>query len=213
MSINERRRTINRDDPRVKRTIKLLGDTLMTLIVEKGYEAVTIQDITDRAEVSRTTFYLHFADKEELLFESVRAMYDDLMRAAHMLDFSDEAHLESALCDPADFEHVKRYLAFYKVMLSERGSMGFFLRVLDYLAEMMQQSIAGAGMPPRVPLPIVAHLAAGAEIAIMTWWVRNDMPYTPEAMAKFLYQAQMYGVWWALGIDVSPGEPEKTGGA
>ncbi len=204
MTINDRRRTIRRDDPRVKRTIKLLGDTLMALIVEKGYEAVTIQDITDRAEVSRTTFYLHFADKEELLFESMRAMYDDLMREAHMLDFSDMERTESALCEPADFEHVKRYLAFYKVMLSERGSMGFFLRVLDYLATLMQQSIEAVGLPLRVPIPVIAQAAAGAEIAVMTWWVRNDMPYTPEAMAKFLYQAQMYGVWWALGVDVPP---------
>ena len=52
-------------DRRVQRTRKLLQDALMALILEKGYEAVTIQDIIDRANVGRSTFYAHFLDKQQ----------------------------------------------------------------------------------------------------------------------------------------------------
>ena len=52
----------------------------MDLIVERGYDGISIQDITDRANVSRTTFYLHFKDKDELLFTSMQAIYDGLLR-------------------------------------------------------------------------------------------------------------------------------------
>jgi AcrR family transcriptional regulator len=65
-------------DRRKARTRQLLRDALMALIVEKGYEAISIQDIVDRANVARPTFYLHFKDKEELLFTSLVEIYEEL---------------------------------------------------------------------------------------------------------------------------------------
>lgn len=202
--LKQRRSSINQDDPRVRRTLKLLGDTLLELIAEQGYENITIKDITDRAEVSRTTFYLHFKDKDELLFESMRVMYDELAQTARHADFSDLEAAEIALCDPADFEHVQKYLDFYRVMLSEQGSMSFLLRVQDYLAALMSEGIRESlprSTQPNVPLPIIAYAAAGSEIGIMRWWIREGLPYTPEEMGRFLYDVQMKGIWWALGLE------------
>jgi len=203
-TLTHRRRTINRDDPRVRRTLKLLGDTLLELIIETGYEKVAIQDITDRAQMSRTTFYLHFRDKDELLFETMRALYDDLTASTHAIDFNDIAAAEAAMQNPADFIHVEKYFHFYKVMFSEQGSMSFLLRVHDYLATTMLTEFE-RGKPddlqPRIPLPVVTHVAAGAEIGLILWWVRHDMPHTPADMARFLSDAQCRGVWWALGLD------------
>ncbi|MFN8530854.1 MAG: TetR/AcrR family transcriptional regulator [Anaerolineae bacterium] len=202
--LHHRRRTINKDDPRVQRTVKLLGDTLLSLVVEKGYEPVTIQDITDRANVSRTTFYLHFKDKDELLFECMREMYDDLARTMQTIDFANREAALQQLRTPSDFEHVKRYFEFYKVMLSDKGSITFLLRVLTYLGEagieVFQASLEGHATP-RVPIPVIAYMSAGAEIGLMTWWVTQNMPYTPEAMAHYLCDAQMNGLWWALGVE------------
>src|SRR5690242_13310 len=62
-------------DRRIQRTRQLLLDSLIQLILEKGYESITVQDIIDRANVGRSTFYSHFQDKEDLLlsgFESMR---------------------------------------------------------------------------------------------------------------------------------------------
>src|SRR3990172_4149344 len=65
-------------DRRKERTQRLLRDAFMELIVEKGYDAVTILDITERANVARPTFYLHYNDKEDLLFKMMTEVYDDL---------------------------------------------------------------------------------------------------------------------------------------
>lgn len=203
-ALHTRRRNINQDDPRVKRTLKLLGDTLLELIVEKGYDDVSIQHITDRANVSRTTFYLHFKDKDELLFASMRAMYDDLVASTHNIDFRNVAAAEAAMCDPADFEHVQKYIQFYRVMLSKNGSMAFLLSVLDYLAATMLAALQQGkpeGAQPNIPLPILAHIMAGSEIGVMTWWVKNGTTQTPAQMAQFLYDAHSKGIWWALGIE------------
>ncbi len=202
-----RRRDEKRKDPRVQRTLKLLGDALMELIIEKGYEAVSVQDITDRANTSRTTFYLHFKDKDELLFETMRAMYDDLVATTHKIDFSDTAAAIETMCEPVEFDHVLRYLRFYKVMLSEKGSMTFLLRVWDYLANEMLRAFQD-GLPPevkpRIPTAFLAHMAAGAEIAVVRWWINNDLPYSAQEMANFLYQAHANGIWWSLGITEQP---------
>jgi AcrR family transcriptional regulator len=66
-------------DRRVLRTRRQLQDALMALVLEKGYDAVTIEDITERADLGRTTFYLHYKDKDELLMQSLEAVYDDLV--------------------------------------------------------------------------------------------------------------------------------------
>src|SRR5258708_14782425 len=57
---------MTKTDKRVERTRKLLQTALIDLIGERGYDAITIQDIVDRANVGRTTFYLHYNSKEHL---------------------------------------------------------------------------------------------------------------------------------------------------
>ncbi len=70
--------TSSKTDRRVSRTRRQLRNALMALILERGYNAVTIEDITERADLGRTTFYLHFRDKEELLVESLEEIAADL---------------------------------------------------------------------------------------------------------------------------------------
>ena len=66
-------------DRRIRRTRNQLGQALRELIIEKSYEAITIQDIADRADVNRATFYLHYGTKEELLVTSLTEIFDELV--------------------------------------------------------------------------------------------------------------------------------------
>src|SRR5512143_1854069 len=66
-------------DPRVVRTRQMLREALVACILDKGYDAISIQDITNRAGLRRATFYLHYRDKDELMFSLIRDMLDDLM--------------------------------------------------------------------------------------------------------------------------------------
>lgn len=197
--VTERKKT----DRRVQRTLALLRDALMELIQEKGYDAITVQDITDRANVARTTFYLHFRDKDELLFEGMRVIYDELvereLRVAgeNTLGFLD-------IASASDFEHVAEHAAFYRVMLSERGSMAFTVRVLDYLASVcltdMVEPLEAEGKQPRIPPGFIAHILAGAQIGVMRWWLQNDMPHTPDEMGVMGRDLMVNGLAWALGL-------------
>ena len=68
-----------KQDRRVQRTLKLLKEALIELILEKGYDSVTVQDITDRANLGRATFYFHYKDKDELLVEMLDEVVNELV--------------------------------------------------------------------------------------------------------------------------------------
>jgi AcrR family transcriptional regulator len=190
-------------DRRIIRTRHALRDALMTLIVEKGYESITIQDITDRADVNRATFYLHFKDKDELLYKSMEEVYNELVAQARALDAGAIQQGDfSTLHDAADWEHLAAHKDFYRVILSERGSASFILRVRRYLATIMKDEVlrcfVPAGSKTRVPVEVIAYACAGAQIGVMTWWLENDSPYPPHEMADMVFNVLMFGVPNAL---------------
>lgn len=194
-------------DRRIQRTRTLLRDALMRLIIARGYDEITIQDITDEANVARTTFYLHFSDKDDLLFSTMRDVYEELYaqvgnKAADSFfsETEDDCHAE-------DFLHVQEFAEFYRIMLSERGSAAFLARVRQYLAEsIMAKSLptyVPEGQEARIPLDIMAYAIAGAQIGVTKWWLDNGMPYSSKRMAFYLEQFLKRGLLWGLNLPES----------
>ena len=192
-------------DRRIERTRQLLSTALMDLIIERGYDTITIQDITDRANVSRATFYLHFKDKDELLYKSMTTIYDALVESHKGLMPIDvtEDDYEAAKCDDGDFQHVAEYADFYRVMLSSKGSMEFTLRVMSYLTQVMTPNLAARleGGEAKVPVEMMAAFLAGAQVGVTKWWLENDMKYSPQEVARMHFFLALFGMRWALGKD------------
>ncbi len=206
-------------DRRIERTRKLLHEALMALIVEKGYDAVSIQDIADRADVARTTFYLHFRDKDELLFSGLTALYDDLFARATEFRAGalSDGDLPALLADSTDYRHVQEHAAFYRAILGPHGSPTFLVRVRAYLAEnfctRILKDLIPPGKQPRLPLGFIAHALAGAQLGSLLWWLENDMPFPPEAMARMGAELNLLGYWRALGHDEPPALALPAAGA
>lgn len=186
-------------DRRVQRTRALLQRAMIEVIGEKGYEATSIQDITDRANVARTTFYLHYSDKDELLFSSVREMVAELLSAMTPEDRG----------APKGFEHIAEHADFYRAILGERGSPAFASRLRDVVADVVREYVlcrlTPTGRQPRVPLDFVAHYLVGAYVGVAEWWLNNDMPLSTTEMEQMVDDLADKGVSWAIGAD----EPES----
>ena len=207
-------------DRRQRRTRKLLRDALMQLIVEKGFDSISVQEITDRADVSRATFYLHFRDKEDLLFNSMRELYDDLADKVRL--FTDPQDVleqimagnHEACLEASDFEHVAEYANFYRVLLSEKGVASFIVKVRRYLAQIFQEQIVEpslqVGSGPRLPPEIIAHALAGTHIGIISWWLESGAHFTPAQMAQMTYGLSAFGMWWSLGVKTEIPEDMPT---
>ncbi|WP_052035946.1 TetR/AcrR family transcriptional regulator [Tumebacillus flagellatus] len=174
-------------DARIKRSRKLLRDALVSLIQEKGYDRLTVRDITERATVNRSTFYQHYRDKEDLLRQLVKEVLDELRSC-----FGETEPLPKD-GDPAPafvrmFEHFAQNGDFYRVMLSERG----FPRFQFYLENVMRVAMQKRKdlLPPQgewaVPFDFFLHYISSAHTGMVAWWLQGDMAYSPKYMATQL---------------------------
>lgn len=186
-------------DRRVRRTKKLLGEALLQLIVERDYDSISISDITDRADLNRATFYLHYGTKEELLIETLEERFDELIQ-----QMTNRGHHEplwsSWIPEQILFEHVAEHAQVYKVLLGGNGNGYVAHRIISYIAEEIENDARKnipAGVEPPIPVPIVAYHTAGGLYALVSWWLAQNMPYPPEYMAQIGYQlcVQGTGVW------------------
>lgn len=181
---------------------------MRSLIEEKGYEAVSVQDIIERADVARTTFYLHFKDKDSLLFSGLQDMYDSLMDASKAVP-PDRFGEHVPLMIPLKFEHAAKFSEFYRMLFSQQGSPAFMSHLREFFAAVFRRDVidpAIIGTEPRYAPDLIAQQMAGAQIAALLWWLERDMPESPEEIARISYQMTAFGAGWALGIKINPPE-------
>jgi len=183
-------------DPRVRRTHQALQQALLDLIQEQPYETISIQAITDKADLNRATFYLHFSSKEELLAVALARHFEEVV-ARISQEAGNRPYWEDATSARIVFEHVAENSKLYKVLLGEKG-LGYVMHsILHYMATFDEQALAQhvpQGATPIIPIPILAQQTAGSFFALAKWWLENEMPYTPAEMAEMLRQMCAVGV-------------------
>ena len=196
-------------DRRVVRTRRMLGDALIALILERGYDAITVQDIADRADLRRATFYLHYKTKEELLLATLEATFDELVGQIEALTPDDplahKANLDAYL---VTFRHAAEYSRLYRALLSGAAAASVSRRMLDYLADYFLRHVNLAPAPD-VPLDVLANYIAGTEVTLLTWWLEHDQPYSPEQMAAWTQKLLLNG---ALSGAFAPPAPDQIQG-
>lgn len=175
-------------DPRVVRTRQLLRDALVSLIAEKGFDALTVQDIADRATLNRATFYLHYQDKHDLLLKSLHDAIDELIADIGSPDDGGQLVFEGPERPIRRvFEHVAQHTRFYQVMMGAEGVPSFIAGVRDYIAEITLNWLSMLQPAPEksmVPLEIVANSLSWSLLGVLIWWLEHDRPYSPDYMAE-----------------------------
>lgn len=156
-------------DRRAQRSQQLLGDALIALILERGYDAITVRDITDRADVAHATFYRHYRDKDEMLMRLLEAVVEEL----------DGLTNDPALQDAEGyliFKHADENAALYRILLSSPGAA----RVRKYIQAKIVKSVLKncpmLGLNPLIPADAAANHIAASMLALMEWWLENDRP-------------------------------------
>ena len=168
-------------DRRVQRSRQLLQDALIAMMMEKGYEATTVQDIIDRANVGRATFYAHFADKETLLasrLEDLRAMLAQRQRV--VLAGSGGPTERSLGFSLAMIEHAGSHLRLYQSISGRKSGTYVLQRIHRMIAELAAAELATAA-PKNSPLQrdLAAQYVAGAFMAVLTWWLDHGAQMPP----------------------------------
>jgi AcrR family transcriptional regulator len=205
-----------RPDRRVRKTRRALGDALFALLNEKRYEAITIQDVIERADVSRSTFYAHFVDKDQLFLAAFR----DLRSASAQARPPDHPSAEPFGWSIGMFRWslslLEEFSSAGDVYRSMVGSQGCLLAVDEMereLEDLVRQDLARlARIPPdRVP-DIVVGFVVRAFMCILTWWLDAPESGSPDEVDQIFRVLTVPGAAAALGVALPPGPPVLPAG-
>jgi len=175
-----------RMDRRVQRTRKLLRESMMALILEEGYDAISIQDITDKANLGRATFYLHFKDKDELLRDVMGQFMFEFLD--NVPQFSQHQwRLEDHKAVVKLFDFAAEHYDLYRILIMGSGGITASRQMHQTIAEnikaCIQKEIEELGAEPVIPPDFIANYFAGSLLATIYWWLDQDLPYSVEEMA------------------------------
>ncbi len=196
---------INLDDPRVRKTRKGLQAAFIRLILRKGYDAISIQEIASEADAARVTFYRHYRDKEELLTDCLNTLYEDLVQQTAPL--SPQGWISGYSPVRVLYEHIEAHEDLYRILFSSRGTQTVIERLRHHMAEHAMRGIRAAVQVSTVPVPleILAFHAASAQIGLAIWWLDHHKPYPASYMAQVSLWLSLVGSLQGMGI--TPQQP------
>lgn len=176
-------------DKRVRRTRKLLGEALIELSLEKGYDDITIQEITQRADIGYRTFFRHYSDKEELLKDVLSATLlelQDLMTSPPLENFINPNFSATDFKDLTIlFQHVNDHRDLYQILL--HSNQEIIQTVTEFAEDNIQSRLENA-RDLDIPIDLISNHLVAVPIAMLRWWLEADMPYSPEKMGEYAFQ-------------------------
>ncbi|GCE30544.1 TetR family transcriptional regulator [Dictyobacter alpinus] len=159
-------------DRRVRRTQHSLAKALIALTLEKGYDAVTIRDITERADIGYATFFRHYRDKDGLLkdvLDVVLTEFIDLLR-----------NQGTTTTGPLLFRYVEEHHEVVHVLLNS----GYLRQQLIAAAAQTTFNEHSGHTQNKIPLEIASNHVVASSIALIDWWLAHKMPYPAEQMGS-----------------------------
>jgi AcrR family transcriptional regulator len=202
-------------DRRVRRTRRALQDALLALMTEKGYEAVTVQDIIDRADVGRSTFYTHYTYKDDLLLDCFADLRSIVEQPATTGPAGRRRLLGFSL---PMFRHVHEQQRLARVVFGRPGRTPVLEQIEELLAGIVRAEIAAlpaADPPSRVPQETLVRYVIGAYLSLLEWWLTADPAISPEDMDRIFQILVAPGIRAATRTTPNPHRPhdQATAGA
>ena len=190
MSINSKTATPSSNqsnDLRARRTRKWLQDALIGLMKEKSFEDIQITELTERAQVSRPAFYLHFRSKEELLLSHVDIIFDEFH--AEVSREIERGNIDRKRFSIMLFQYWERYAETLRLVIQAENPDILLERLKEYVGVVIRELDAKTHKPandPRLQELIVGFVAGGAYM-LLTEWISNKTPFSAEQMGLLYY--------------------------
>ena len=196
-----------REDRRVRRTRRLLREALLALILEKGYDKVTVQDVLDRADVGRATFYAHFRDKDDLLVSDSEELGESLRQHLAVAARADgDGAGEGFVLARALFEHAAAHRRLYRALVGRRAGAVVVRYAREQfttlLREHLEEVVTSRRVTPAVPIEVTVQYLASALLGVLTWWLDSDTPYSAEEMGRMFVRLTLPAFAAALGASL-----------
>jgi AcrR family transcriptional regulator len=178
-------------DRRVLRTRNALGDALVALLQERNFEQITVQDVLDRAGVGRSTFYVHYRDKNDLFLSDV----EDFFEMCSSLLSRHNARPERLLPVQEVFTHIREMREFYAAVVRSGKINDVEILGRGFFARSIEERLQAAGLKMEsVQRSAKAHALAGSFFSLLNWWVDKGMKPDPKEMDTLFHQMAWKGL-------------------
>lgn len=186
---------VRKPDNRTQRTRQKLGMAFLELMREKPMEEITVQEVLDRTSIGRSTFYLHFRDKNDLLLSQLE------MFLQHMSTWLIRSKEQSHRVMPVEemFDHIASQRAFWRILADAGRLPDFFDLAQLYFARGIEQRLKESKRLPRLPrieMAARASALAGSLISLLRWWIDRGAKEPAAAMDQLFHKM----VWNGLPV-------------
>ncbi len=177
-------------DRRAQRTREQLQQALTELMAEKNYDSITVQDITERANLGRTTFYAHFNSKTDLYlhahFEAVARMGQDSLTMDQLLA-------------PEPPDYFVKFLEFIardratQINLSFSQDVLLIMRAMrQHVSDIVERCLRGSFSEESsyIPFTVLANYLGGAQVELVGWWLESHSSLSPQELARYYQRLQ-----------------------
>ena len=174
------------EDRRTRRTRQLLRYAFLGLLKEKRYEDISVQDIVERADVARSTFYAHYVDKEDLLVGRLGVFSRETRGRAQLL----HAEKRRPLIPPTCFWYnILAHRNIFEIIARDSAMDVTMKDLRNKLCANIQAEIQGH-QPERtaVPASLLVDYLADSIITLIKWWVKQGMTCSPDQMDEMFHR-------------------------
>lgn len=184
-------------DRRALRTRTALHEALIRLIVERGYDEITVSDIADAADVGRSTFYAHFVDKDDLLRGSAGRLRAVLF-AEHGLAAAEEGRPQARALGFSRFmtEHLKEQYELYRALMRGRAGPIILAEIRRVLCEIVRAELGSGGRAAAdaTAREVAVQFLVGAYMSLLTWWLDRGAREPPEEIDRAFRELALGGL-------------------
>ena len=198
----EKRENMNQADRRINKTRKAIFNALNELLREKKFSKITVQEIIDRADIGRATFYTHFPTKDAVLIGYVESYIESLNEQLN-------EHIEQdgeykLLPVAALFAHIQENeKAISGIFMSESGAVLFekFKSYWGAIVQPLLQARIAKGQFPIIPGDMLTNHVITTLIELIKFWIQDGLRYTPEQMERYFFE-----LVWPCSLYTAPAQ-------
>ena len=189
----------SRAQRRVARTKAAIEDAFVQLVLERGYERVAVENISDRADLARATFYAHYPNKEAVLLSVSSRLVEDLMQRIAYQGGPWNVVRRDAI--QTAFRHAAEQPDLYRACMSDARTRQAYLSILSRYAEQnFRDRLNALGKQPRIPVRVMARAFVGAQVGILEAWLAGELEGDAEQLAGMALDLVIAGGAWANGL-------------
>jgi len=175
----------NKTDRRTRRTSHSLTHAMVDLVTEKRFDDITVQNLIDRADIGRSTFYTHFRDKEDLFQTNWEGFLEFCVEQIDWIRVGKGSFFPVLFL----FDHLKDVQPFYRGLVLSRKSEPLMKTGTEYLSRRLGEGLQSKlKYHPSIPIPILSNYLATELFSLLKWWLDQGMPYSPERMDQIFHE-------------------------